>query len=194
VASDVKWIGVFQDDLRESLTRGFVKALVKRAMKVRRLFFKLTPLVVGLVMIASFAGCWKKSGEATVLEKEHIDAGEDPPTPTPGPASDAAAETAKPSASPAQSPGYVERELAPDEIVVDSYVMKKNLRGTSKDPRAYPGHEQWRITVQMNEGGRWFIVRAKKAQFERLKVGDRVKVRYSEGKYTGTVWGSEIVD
>lgn len=163
-------------------------------MKVPKLFFKLTPFVAGLLMIASFAGCWKKSGEATVLEKEHIDAGEDRPTPTPSPASDAAVETAKPAASPAQSPRYVETERAPDEIVVDTFVMKKSVRGTRKDPRAHPGLEQWRITVQMKEGGRWFIVRAEKAQFERLKVGDRVKVRYSEGKYTGTVWGSEIVD
>jgi hypothetical protein len=84
--------------------------------------------------------------------------------------------------------------LAPDEIVVDTYVMKKDVRGTSKDPRAYPGLEQWRINVRMVEGGRGFTVGAKKAQFERLKIGDRVKVRYREGKYTGAVWSAEIVD
>jgi hypothetical protein len=86
------------------------------------------------------------------------------------------------------------RSWGPDEIVVDTYVMKKEVRGTSKDSRAYPGLEQWRIKVRMVGDGRGFTVRAEKAQFERLKVGDRVKVRYSQGKYTGTVWGAEIVD
>jgi hypothetical protein len=154
--------------------------------------------VAGALVIAGFAGCWKKSGEAIVLEKEHIDAGEIPPTPTPGPAVTGAAEVAvQPVATPQESPAqeeYVEKELAPDEIVVDTYVMKKDVRGTSKDPRAYPGLEQWRITVRMIEGGRGLTVRAGKAQFERLKVGDRVKVRYREGKYTGAVWSAEIVD
>jgi hypothetical protein len=154
--------------------------------------------VAGALVIAGLAGCWKKSGEAIVLEKEHIDAGEVPPTPTPGPPVTPAAEVAVQSvASPQESPAqeeYVEKELAPDEIVVDTYVMKKDVRGTSKDPRAYPGLEQWRINVRMVEGGRGFAVRAKKAQFERLKIGDRVKVRYREGKYTGAVWSAEIVD
>ena len=72
--------------------------------------------------------------------------------------------------------------------------MKKDARGTSKDPRAYPGREQWRITVRVIGDGGGFLVLAKQAQYERLKVGDRVKVRYSQGKYTGTVWNAEIVD
>jgi hypothetical protein len=84
--------------------------------------------------------------------------------------------------------------LADDEIVVETYVMKKAVRGTSKDPRAYPGQEQWRVTVELvAESGR-FVVRAEQKQYERLKVGDRVKVRYKKGKYTGTVWSSEIID
>jgi hypothetical protein len=29
-------------------------------------------------------------------------------------------------------------------------------------------------------------------RWEALKVGDRVKVTYKTGKYTGTVWDSEI--
>jgi hypothetical protein len=89
---------------------------------------------------------------------------------------------------------YVEKELGPDEIVVDTYVMKKEVRGTSKDPRAYPGLEQWRIEVRMIGDGLGLTVHAEKLQFERLKVGDRVKVRYSQGKYTGTAWGAEIID
>jgi hypothetical protein len=160
--------------------------------------FNPVPFVAGLVVMAAFAGCWKKSGEAIVVEKEHIDAGEVLATPTPGASATVTAEMAvQPNATPQESPvdaEYVQKELAPDEIVVDTFVMKKNVRGTSKDLRAQPGLEQWRITVQMVEGGRGFTVHAKKPQFERLKVGDRVKVRYREGKYTSTVWSSEIVD
>jgi hypothetical protein len=165
-------------------------------MEVSKLL-KLAPFAAGLLVVASFAGCWKKSGEAIVVEKEHIDAGEVPPTPTPGPATTDATEIAvQPAATPQESPmqeEYVEKELAPNEIVVDTYVMTKDVRGTSKDPRAYPGLEQWRIKVR-TIGGLGLTVHAEKAQFERLKVGDRVKVRYSEGKYTGAVWSAEIID
>jgi len=165
-------------------------------MKTSKLF-RPAIFVAGLLTIASFAGCWKKSGEAIVMEKEHIAPGE---TPTPGPSAspvEPSAARVNPTASPhesADSEEYKSKPLAEDEIVVETYVMKKDVRGTSKDPRAYPGLEQWRINVQMIEGGRWFTVRAQKAQYEKLKIGDRVKVRYREGKYTGTVWSAEIVD
>jgi hypothetical protein len=86
------------------------------------------------------------------------------------------------------------KPLAEDEIAVGNYVMKKNVRGTSKDPRAHPGLEQWRITVQLVAGGRSFMVQANQPQYERLKLGDRVKVRYRKGKYTDTVWSAEILD
>ena len=162
--------------------------------------FSPAVFVAGVLVMIAFAGCWKKSGEAIVEEKEYIAAGEELETPTPGPATSPAepgAAPVNPAASPTgsgESAEYVERPLAEDEIVVDSYVMKKNVRGTSKDPRADSGLEQWRIKVRLIEGGRGLTVRAKKTQFERLKVGDRVKVRYREGKYTGTAWSAEIVD
>ena len=162
--------------------------------------FKSVVIVASLVVLAVFTGCWKQSGEAVVMEKEYIAAGEELKTPTPGAApSPAASDTTSvnPTATPSEA-GETEaleaKPLADDEIVVDSYVMKKDVRGTSKDPRAYPGLEQWRISVQMVGGGRQFTVRAEREQFEKLKTGDRVKVRYREGKYTGTVWSAEIVD
>ena len=149
--------------------------------------------VAGFLVVIAFAGCWKKGGEAIVEDKEYIAPGEELGTPTPGATTSPVPVSPSPSAS-GDSEGYTERPLAEDEIVVDDFVMKKNVRGTSKDPRAFPGLEQWRINVRLIEGGRRFTVRAKKAQFEKLKPGDRVKVRYREGKYTGTVWSSEIVD
>jgi len=157
--------------------------------------------IAGPLLLALLTGCSKESGEAVVVEKEYIAAGEELETPTPGATTGPAEPVATPvtsDASPSESGETVEyataKPLAEDEIVIGNYVMKKNVRGTSKDPRARPGLEQWRITVQMAAGGRSFVVQAKQAQYERLKMGDRLKVRYRKGKYTGTVWSAEIVD
>lgn len=159
---------------------------------------KPAPLVAALLVIAGFAGCSKRTAEAIVTAKEYIAAGEERETATPSPAPTSAA-SVSPTSRP-ESVTYEEVELeepkplAEDEIVVDGYVMKKDVLGTSKDPRAYPGLEQWRVSVRLVEGGRSITVRAKQAQFERLKVGDRLKVRYSEGDFSGTVWSAAIVD
>ena len=69
--------------------------------------------------------------------------------------------------------------------------MKKNVRGTGKDPRA-GHHEQWIVKVEMNSGGRRFNVQTDQARWEKLTIGDHVEVSYREGKYTGTVWAAEI--
>ena len=167
-------------------------------MKIRT-FLETAPLVAALLIIACFAGCSKRTGEAIVTAKEYIAAGEEREQATPSPAQTSAA-SVTPTPRPDESVQYEEVELeepkplAEDEIVVDGYVMKKDVLGTSKDPRAYPGLEQWRITVRLVEGGRSITVRAKHTQYNRLKVGDRVKVRYSEGDFSGTVWSGAIVD
>jgi hypothetical protein len=121
-------------------------------------------------------GCQKKEGEAVVLSKEHI----------------AAAEPAKSSKSASEMTPPPVREMARDEIAVDGVVMKTRDRGTSRDPRAFQD-EQWLVKVQVIGGGRTFNVPAERPQFDKLKEGDRVHVRYSVGKYTDTVWGAEIV-
>jgi hypothetical protein len=147
-------------------------------------------LIAGMVMLLTVAGCSKKSGPAVILEKEHIAAKEIVASPT-------AQESASPS-SPTPEPAEVvseeeekPRELREDEIVVDTYVMKKEDRGTGRDPRARE-HEQWIVTVQLVHGGRRFNVHTDRSPWEKLKVGDRVNVSYREGKYTGTVWSAEI--
>jgi hypothetical protein len=137
-------------------------------------------IVAAVFVVLSFAACAKKSGDAVVVEKEHIDkrvAG----------ASPAATADSTPNPEPTI------REMRPDEIDVDGLVMKKEDRGTSKDPRAFD-EEQWRVRVRLVDGGRQFVVRTDRAHYEKLNPGDRVKVRYSEGKYTSTVWSSEFVD
>jgi len=137
-------------------------------------------VLIGFVVLLSFAGCEKKSGEAVVLEKEHIAAAEVPPPEQAG----------SPSKSMASDEAKV-IEMGKNDIVVDQYVMDKDVRGTSRDPRAL-GDEQWLVKVRMIDDGRRFNVQAEKAQFDKLKEGDRVKVSYRIGKYTGTVWDSEI--
>jgi hypothetical protein len=138
------------------------------------------PVLVGFTVVLSFAGCSKKSGEAIVVDKEHIAAREATATPP--------IET---SPSPSTSENEEPRALAENEIVVDGIVMERNVRGMSRDPRA-GAEEQWRVKVRLASDGRQFNVQANKAKWEKLKPGDRIKVKYSEGKYTGTVWGAEI--
>jgi len=152
----------------------------------RQVIFRL---VAVLVVSVSFAGCDKKSGPAVVLEKEYIAAREVTSTPA-----------AQESGSPSPTPGldgaavYEEiplREMAEDEIDVDSIVMKKDARGTSRDPRAMID-EQWIVRVQMVADLKRIKVQTDKAHYDKIKVGDRVNVSYRQGKYTGTVWAAEI--
>jgi hypothetical protein len=125
-------------------------------------------LAVGLEVIAilSLTGCWKKSGDAIVLDKEHIAAREVTPTP----AADSSVEASASKPNPVEmTPGEVQehRELAADEIVVDSYVMKRDVRGTSGDPRAL-SDEQWIVTVQMVSDLRRIAVHTDKAHWDKL--------------------------
>jgi hypothetical protein len=121
--------------------------------------------VLGLLAIFCLVGCEKHSGEAVVLAKEHIAAA--PPI----------SETS-PAGSPA-SPNEIlttSEELRPigdDEITVDGYVMKPEVRGTSRDQRALKD-EQWLVKVRMIHDGRTFNVPAEQGQFDKLKEDDRV--------------------
>jgi hypothetical protein len=130
-------------------------------------------LMAGAILLV--AGCQKKEGEAVVLSKEHI----------------AAADPAKPSPSAGEVTPPPVREMARDEIAIDGVVMKARDRGTGRDLRAFQD-EQWLVKVRVIDGGRIFNVPAEKGQFEKLKEGDRVEVTYRVGKYTDTVWSSEI--
>jgi hypothetical protein len=133
--------------------------------------------VPGLLAILCLAACEKQSGEAIVLAKEHIAAA--PP----------ASETATPNASATSE--EQPRPIGDDEITVDGYVMKPEVRGTIRDPRALQD-EQWLVKVRMIHDGRTFNIQADQTQFDKIKEGDRIKVRYRLGKYTKTVWGAEI--
>ena len=137
----------------------------------------VAPGIIATFLLIAVTGCEKNRGEAVVVSKEHIDAA--PPT----------AETPKPQAE--SGPNVEIRPMADDEIAVDGYVMKPEVRGTSRDPRALQ-HEQWLVKVRMLDNSRTFQVPANQANWEKLRENDRVKVRYRTGKYTGTVWAAEI--
>jgi hypothetical protein len=149
-----------------------------RANQVTNMLRKSVPLpILATVLIIGVTGCDKKSGEAVVLSKEHIDAA--PPIEQTQEAQFATTSKAK------------VRPTADDEIAVDGYVMKPEVRGTSHDPRALKD-EQWLVKVRILNGGRTLQVPADQAKWEKLRENDRVKVRYRTGKYTGTVWAAEI--
>jgi hypothetical protein len=137
----------------------------------------IVPGYVVALLLIGFSACEKNSGEAVVLAKEHIDAAQ------------VTAETPNTESTP--NPDEQLRPMADDEIAVDGYVMKQEARGTSRDPRALK-HEQWNLKVRMLDNGRTFQVAADQAKWEKLRENDRVKVRYRTGKYTGTVWATEI--
>jgi hypothetical protein len=139
--------------------------------------------VLGLLAVFCLVGCERQSGKAVVLTKEHIAAA--PPISETSPAGSPASPNEI--STSAEQP----RPIGDDEIIVDGYVMKPEVRGTSQDPRAFKD-EQWLVKVRMIHDGRTFNIQAEKGQFDKLKEGDRVQVRYRLGKYTKTVWGAQI--
>ena len=152
----------------------------------------LVPRSVIILPVLSLilAGCDKKRSEAIVIAKEHIDVAEIKPSPSPTARTKETKDQASDSAV-AEAAQY--RELAPDEIDVDGYVMKKEVRGTSKDPRAQ-SEEQWRVKVDIVNARRSHTIHTDRAHYAKVKVGDRIKVRYRQGQFTGTVWIADIED
>ena len=132
---------------------------------------------IAIFVMIGVASCDRKSGQAVVTGKEHIDA--------------RLPKAETPNAQSATGSEPQIREMADDEIAVDGYVMKPEARGTSRDPRALKD-EQWLVKVRMLDNGSTFQVHADRSQWEKLRENDRVKVRYRTGKYTGTVWAAEI--
>ena len=142
------------------------------------------------MILLALAGCSRNSGEAVVLEKEHIAAAEIRETPSAAPVNSITSPTLAPGSA-ANDEAESARELKPGEIVVNGYVMEKDVRGTDKDPRALTD-EQWLVRVELISGGRKIDVHADRGQYERVKPGDNLQITYREGKYTGTIWSAEI--
>ena len=122
------------------------------------------------------SGCAKKSGEAIVIGKDYVPAIE-------------REETAEPSPSPAVEDAT--SSASPIDESAETIVDTTDFIGPPIDSRA-THREQWIVAVEMIEGGRKIDVRVDPERFNALKEGDRVRVEYREGKYTGTVWSSSI--
>jgi hypothetical protein len=149
--------------------------------------------IVAVFLIITVTSCEKKTGEAVVLSKEHIDAAL-PTAETPNMSPSGVQGTARPTGTQDESapaPDVQIRPMADDEIAVDGYVMKPEARGTSRDPRALQ-REQWLVKVRMLDNGRTFQVPVDQPKWEKLRENDRIRVKYRTGKYTGTVWAAEI--
>jgi hypothetical protein len=159
-------------------------------MAFRETACRLTRIVVSGMILLALAACSRKGGEAVVLEKEHIAAAEVRETPSAAPINSITSPTLAP-VSAANDEAETVRELEPSEIVVDGYVMEKDVRGTGKDPRALTD-EQWLVRVELISGGRKIDVHTDRGHFEQVKPGDHVQITYREGKYTGTIWSAEI--
>jgi hypothetical protein len=79
-----------------------------------------------------------------------------------------------------------------DAIVIGKAYVAASKEGEEiKDERS-TNHEQWIVRVRMRDNGRTIEVRADRAQWEKLRENDHVKVTYRTGNYTGTVWDAEI--
>src|SRR3954465_14563301 len=95
--------------------------------------FRPALFVAALSAALAIAACTRHVGDAVVLEKEHIAAAEPSPTATATPSlirKEEGVNVDRPAASDSPVIEEVSTELAPDEIAVDSYVMKKDARGT----------------------------------------------------------------
>ena len=84
-----------------------------------------------------------------------------------------------------------ERKIGDAIVIGKDYVAAVKQGEEIKDEQA-TNHEQWIVKVRMRDNGRTIQVCADRAQWEKLRENDRVKVTYRAGKYTGTVWDAEI--
>jgi hypothetical protein len=87
--------------------------------------------------------------------------------------------------------GGCEKKRGDAVVIGKDYVAAVKQGEEIKDERA-TNHEQWIVKVRMLDNARTIEVRTDRAQWEKLRESDRVKVTYRMGKYTGTVWDAEI--
>ncbi len=87
--------------------------------------------------------------------------------------------------------GGCEKKSGDAVVMGKDYVAAVKQGEEIKNERA-TNHEQWIVKVRMLDNGRTVEARVDRAQWEKLRESDRVKVAYRVGKYTGTVWDAEI--
>jgi hypothetical protein len=87
--------------------------------------------------------------------------------------------------------GGCEKKSGDAVVIGKDYVAAVKQGEEIKDQRA-TNREQWIVKVRMLDNGRTIEVHADRAQWEKLRENDRVKVMYRVGKYSETVWDAEI--
>ena len=75
-------------------------------------------------------------------------------------------------------------------VVIAKDHIPAHVEGTEYQERQ-TDREQWWVKVEM-ENRREADAPVDEAQWQSLKVGDRVEASYSEGKHTGTIWAIEL--
>ncbi len=74
-------------------------------------------------------------------------------------------------------------------------IEKKFIPAATEETKAQEGvrdRDQWILITRMVYDLRIVRVHTEKDPFDRSQVGDRVTVTYSQGNYTGTIWGGTI--
>ena len=87
--------------------------------------------------------------------------------------------------------GGCEKKSSDAVVIGKDYVAAVKQGEEIKDQRT-TNHEQWIVKVRMFDNGRTVEAHVDRAQWEKLRESDRVKVAYRVGKYSGTVWDAEI--
>ena len=87
--------------------------------------------------------------------------------------------------------GGCEKKSGDAVVIGKDYVAAVKQGEEIKDERATK-HEQCIVKARMLDNGPTIQIHADRAEWEKLREGDRVKVTYRVGKYTGTVWDAEI--
>jgi hypothetical protein len=75
-------------------------------------------------------------------------------------------------------------------IVIDKAHIAAHVEGTEYKEREMD-HEQWLVKVQIENGPK-ANAPVDQDLWNALKVGDRVRAKYSRGNYTGTIWAIDI--
>lgn len=78
-----------------------------------------------------------------------------------------------------------------DAVVVGKEHIAAHVEGTGYKEREMD-HEQWLVKIQIENGPK-ANAPVEQDQWISLKVGDRVRAKYSQGDYTGTIWAIDIV-
>ncbi len=83
-----------------------------------------------------------------------------------------------------QTAVVVSKEFIPAQIISADGPATAQQEGTTP-------HDRWLVHVEMADGKK-ALADVEQAEWDELRVGDKVQATYKQGKYTGTVWYVEL--